>query len=101
MSAFVERKQLEMALGPGIVCQQLHNQTAVPRRHLLQKQAVHVTNASVTVVRLARRGSPERTPSLGGCSSEMLLQSPRGTKSAPAAFDGSFRKTDQTNFPVK
>lgn len=49
MKAFVERKQLEMALGPGIVCQQLPNRTMVPRWRLLEKRAGHVTHMKEAV----------------------------------------------------
>lgn len=47
--AFVERKQLEMALGPGIVCQQLPNRTMVPCWRLPEKRAGHVTHMKETV----------------------------------------------------
>ena len=51
----MERKQLEMALGPGIVCQQLPNQTMVPSWRLLETRAGHVThikaNLSLKVLR--------------------------------------------------
>lgn len=40
----MERKQLEMALGPGIVCQQLPNRTMVPSWRLLETWAGHVTH---------------------------------------------------------
>lgn len=52
MRAFVERKQLEMALGPGIVCQQLPNRTMVPCWRLLEKRAEHVTHIKETVLSL-------------------------------------------------
>ncbi|KAA8594477.1 hypothetical protein FQN60_011612 [Etheostoma spectabile] len=47
--AFVERKQLEMALGPGIVCQQLPNQAIVPCWRLLEKRAGHIKETGAFV----------------------------------------------------
>lgn len=50
--AFVERKQLEMALSPDIVCQQLPNRTMVTCWRLLEKRAGHVTHMKETVFSL-------------------------------------------------
>lgn len=64
MRAFVERKQLEMALGPGIVCQQFPKRTVVPCWRPRQKWRGHVTHMKDTGMSHSRKGSDGHYKSL-------------------------------------